>query len=55
MKLSKVMGGILLASGTSIGGGVLALPTSTIEGGFLFTAITFCLCWFFMTIGALLM
>ena len=32
---SKVLGGILLIVGTSIGGGMLALPLATAEGGFI--------------------
>lgn len=34
MTRSKLMGGILLIVGTSIGGGMLALPVSTAEMGF---------------------
>lgn len=55
MKTSNTIGGILLVSGTAIGGGILALPTSTVAAGFIPTSISFIICWFFMTIGALLL
>jgi tyrosine-specific transport protein len=55
MNINKIIGGILLVSCTTIGGGVLALPLHTIQGGFFFTTATFVICWLFMTIGALLM
>ena len=34
MQKSKFIGGLLLIVGTSIGGGMLALPVSTAEAGF---------------------
>lgn len=51
---SKLIGGILLIVGTSIGGGMLALPVSTAKAG-ISTAILFMfLSWLVMTIGAFL-
>lgn len=55
MKLSNIFGCILLVSCTTIGGGILALPTSTVHSGFIPTSLTFLVCWFFMTVGALLL
>lgn len=56
MKLlnSKFIGGILLIVGTSIGGGMLALPLSTAEVGFSNSIFFLVFCWFVMTLGALL-
>ena len=51
---SKFVGGILLIVGTSIGGGMLALPVSTAEVGFMNSIMYLVLCWFVMTVGALL-
>lgn len=51
----KVFGGILLASGTAIGAGMLALPLSTANSGFIPSGFAFLVCWFFMTISALLL
>lgn len=51
---SKFIGGILLIVGTSIGGGMLALPISTAEVGFVNSIVFLVLCWFIMTVGALL-
>lgn len=51
---SKFIGGILLIIGTSIGGGMLALPVSTAALGFTHSLIFLILCWLIMTIGALL-
>lgn len=51
---SKFIGGILLIVGTSIGGGMLALPISTAEVGFINSIVFLILCWFIMTVGALL-
>lgn len=52
MKLAKYIGGILLIIGTSIGGGMLALPMVNAETGFLSSSLLLMLCWFLMTIGA---
>jgi tyrosine-specific transport protein len=51
---SKLIGGILLIVGTSIGGGMLALPVSTSEVGFVNSLFFLVLCWGIMTAGALL-
>lgn len=51
----KVFGGILLASGTAIGAGMLALPLSTANSGFIPSGFAFLVCWFFMTVAALLL
>lgn len=51
---SKLIGGILLIVGTSIGGGMLALPVSTAEVGFGNSLIFLVACWLIMTSGALL-
>lgn len=53
MNINKILGAILLISSTTIGGGVLALPASTFVGGMIPATITFLICWFFMTCGAL--
>jgi tyrosine-specific transport protein len=51
---SKLTGGILLIVGTSIGGGMLALPVSTAPAG-MFNSISFLIaCWLIMTVGAFL-
>lgn len=55
MMNSKLIGGILLIVGTSIGGGMLALPVSTAEVGFGHSILFLFLCWLIMTAGALLM
>jgi tyrosine-specific transport protein len=51
---SKLIGGILLIVGTSIGGGMLALPVSTAEVGFGNSLFFLIFCWLVMTSGALL-
>lgn len=51
---SKLIGGILLIVGTSIGGGMLALPVSTAEVGFSNSIFFLIFCWLIMTAGALL-
>lgn len=54
MPNSKLIGGILLIVGTSIGGGMLALPIATAEAGIVNAIIFLFLCWLVMTAGALL-
>lgn len=54
MTISKFLGSILIIVGTSIGGGMLALPVATAGGGFFYSAIAFILCWLLMTSGAYL-
>ena len=51
---SKLIGGVLLIVGTSIGGGMLALPVSTAEVGFSNSIFFLFFCWLVMTAGALL-
>lgn len=50
---SKLIGGILLIIGTSIGGGMLALPISNGPIGFVGSSVLLGLCWLVMTLGAL--
>ncbi len=54
MPNSKLIGGVLLIVGTSIGGGMLALPVSTAAAGMTNAIIFLFLCWLIMTTGALL-
>lgn len=54
MSKSKFIGGILLIVGTSIGGGMLALPVSIAEVGFTNSIFFLITCWLVMTSGALL-
>lgn len=51
---NKFIGGILLIVGTAIGGGMLALPISTAETGFVNSLILMFVCWFVMTASAFL-
>lgn len=51
---TKLIGGILLIVGTAIGGGMLALPIATAEGGFTNSLILMFVCWFIMTASAFL-
>lgn len=50
--LSRFVGGILLIVGTSIGGGMLALPVANAATGFWQSSIFLFLCWILMTLGA---
>ncbi len=50
MKLNlKLIGGIMLIVGTSLGGGMLALPIGTAASGFIDTTIALVICWMAMT------
>jgi len=49
-----VLKGSLLVAGTSIGGGMLALPVLTSLGGFLPSIVVYLFCWLFMTCTGLL-
>ncbi len=49
---SRLIGGILLIVGTSIGGGMLALPVANAATGFWQSSLFLLLCWAFMTLGA---
>lgn len=51
----RLLGGILLVSGITIGAGMLALPVITGFAGFFPTLLLFCGYWFYMTYTALLM
>lgn len=52
----SLLGGIFLVAGTAIGGGMLALPVLTAEGGFWPTTLLYFLSWIFMaSTGHLLM
>ncbi len=51
---AKFIGGILLIVGTSIGGGMLALPIATAQTGFLGALILLFGAWVLITFGALL-
>lgn len=48
----KFIGGILLIVGTTIGGGMLALPVATAQSSFLSTTVALIVCWLGMTISA---
>jgi tyrosine-specific transport protein len=50
---SKMLGGIFLVCGTSIGTGILGVPSITAESGFGYSMILFALCWVFSTLAAL--
>lgn len=50
---SRFIGGILLIVGTSIGGGMLALPVANAATGFWQSSLFLLLCWAVMTLGAL--
>lgn len=52
--MGKLIGGILLIVGTSIGAGILALPVTTAEAGFVSSSLLLFLCWILMTFSALL-
>ncbi len=52
--ISKLIGGVLLIVGTSIGGGMLALPMANAAAGLLPSSIALFGCWLIMTIGAFL-
>jgi tyrosine-specific transport protein len=50
----KLIGGILLIVGTSIGGGMLALPISATPGGLMSSSLLLLACWAVMTFCAFL-
>lgn len=54
VSLIKTIGAILLIVGTSIGGGMLALPVATAQLGFIPSAVYLFIIWFLMAVGALL-
>ena len=49
---SRFIGGILLIVGTSIGGGMLALPVANAAAGFWASSLFLIMCWALMTLGA---
>lgn len=51
---SRLIGGILLIVGTSIGAGMLGLPIAAAQLGFAGSLILLVGCWFILTVGALL-
>ncbi len=54
MNNAKLIGGIMLIIGTSIGAGMLALPVATGAGGFFPSLLLLIICWLIMMLGALL-
>lgn len=54
-KGGTLIGGTLLVAGTSIGGGMLALPVLTALGGFFPAIVIYLLCWLFMASTGLLL
>lgn len=50
---SKMIGGILLICGTSVGTGILGIPSDTGEAGFGWSIVLFLICWIFSTLAAL--
>ncbi len=52
MMVNKIVGGILLIIGTSIGGGLLALPMATAGGGFIHSLWLFLGAWLVTVFGA---
>lgn len=53
-KKGTLLGGALLVAGTTIGGGMLALPVLTSPGGFIPSLALYAVCWLFMTFTGLL-
>lgn len=54
MAKHKIIGGVLMIAGTSIGGGMLGLPIVTAEGGVLDAVLLLVACWALMTFTAFL-
>lgn len=52
---AKIIGGILLIVGTSIGGGMLALPMATAPGGFVNSILLFLGVWVVTVVAAFLL
>ncbi len=48
IKKGSLLGAVLLVAGTAIGGGMLALPVLTCQGGFFPASLLLCLSWLFM-------
>ncbi len=51
----KLIGGILMVVGTTIGAGILALPVTTSASGFITSSIALWVCWLLMSLCALIM
>jgi tyrosine-specific transport protein len=51
----SLLGGALLVAGTTIGGGMLALPVLTSLGGFIPSLFIYLICWIFMVATGLLL
>ena len=51
---TRIAGGVLLIVGTSIGGGMLALPIATAGSGFISSSVLLFACWVIMTFSAFL-
>ncbi len=51
----SLFGGILLIAGCCIGAGMLGLPVLSAMAGFIPSAMTFAICWFFMAVTGLLL
>lgn len=51
----KFIGGVMLVVGTSVGGGILALPMATAQGGFIFASVFLICSWMVMTAGAFML
>ncbi len=54
ISVPKVVKGALLIAGTTIGGGMLAMPVLTSSGGFIPSVFLFVACWLFMAATGLL-
>lgn len=54
MKMNRSLGSVLIVTGTAIGAGMLALPVSLAEYGFLPSLVLFIICWLLMTFTSLL-
>ncbi|KAI3993432.1 hypothetical protein MKX01_001405 [Papaver californicum] len=51
----SLISAILLVAGTTVGAGILAIPSVTQEAGFLASAITCIFCWLYMVVSGLLL
>ncbi|OGN64184.1 MAG: hypothetical protein A3E80_04405 [Chlamydiae bacterium RIFCSPHIGHO2_12_FULL_49_9] len=55
LQTNRLIGGILLVSGTSIGAGMLALPVISSFGGFFPSLLFLTICWLFLFVTSLLL
>lgn len=55
LRTNRLIGGILLVSGTSIGAGMLALPVISSFAGFLPSFVLLAICWLFLFVTSLLL